>query len=154
MNSEIEKLLDLGRMDLEAGYPEYARQYFEKVLALDATNQEAREAIVKIEAMLSRKVSFEPKPELQLTKQKGESTHRFQRVTKRIARLFGTLAVFGGLLFVLPYAGVLLTIEAGTGRTKYPLLLNVSIVGLLAAFLFGALWFACWTLGKLWKAEG
>jgi len=154
MAGEIERLLALGRMDLEAGYPEYARQYFEKVLALDAANQEAREALVKIEAILSRNVSFEPKPEIQPTKQKGESTQRFQRVIKRLARVFGTLAVLGGILFVLPYVGVLLTIEAGTGRTKYPFLLSVSIAGLLAAFLFGALWFACWALGKLWKIEG
>ncbi len=54
---EIERLLELGRKDLEAGYPQYARQYFEKVLALDSANREATEALAKIEAVLARKAS-------------------------------------------------------------------------------------------------
>jgi hypothetical protein len=54
MNDEVEKLLELGQMDLEAGYPEYARHYFEKVLKLDPSHQEARKALAKIEAMLTR----------------------------------------------------------------------------------------------------
>jgi len=54
---EIERLLELGRMDLEAGYPQYARAYFEKVLALDSANRAATEALTNIEAILTRKVS-------------------------------------------------------------------------------------------------
>lgn len=57
---EIERLLALGRMDLEAGYPEYAREYFEKVLAIDPANEKARKAIARIEEMLSRKKSTMP----------------------------------------------------------------------------------------------
>ncbi|MGA9347980.1 MAG: hypothetical protein WBW48_04155 [Anaerolineae bacterium] len=62
MTEEIERLLELGRMDLEAGYPEYARQYFEKVLALDATNQEAIDALARIDEILSRKATVPVKP--------------------------------------------------------------------------------------------
>ena len=65
MPDEIEKLLALGRMDLEAGYPEYAREYFEKVLVLDAANREAIDALAEIDALLERRrASFESvKPE-------------------------------------------------------------------------------------------
>ena len=52
---EIERLLELGHKDLEAGYPEYARQYFEKVLALDSANREAIDALARIDEILSRK---------------------------------------------------------------------------------------------------
>ncbi len=56
---EIERLLELGHMDLEAGYPEYARQYFEKVLALDASNQEAIEGLAQVDKALEHKAFFE-----------------------------------------------------------------------------------------------
>jgi small-conductance mechanosensitive channel len=49
---EIQKLLALGRMDMEAGYPQYARQYFEKVLVLDASNQEAIEGLEQVDKAL------------------------------------------------------------------------------------------------------
>ncbi len=52
--ADIEKLLSYGRMDLEAGYPEYARQYFESVLALDASNREAIEGLIRANEILSR----------------------------------------------------------------------------------------------------
>jgi ribosomal protein L40E len=62
---EIERLLRLGRMDLEAGYPQYARIYFEKVLALDAANPEALDGLALVDEILRRQVSFEPiKPEV------------------------------------------------------------------------------------------
>lgn len=59
---EIQKLLALGRMDLEASYPEYARGYFEKVLALDATNREAIDVLARIDGILSRKEAAAVKP--------------------------------------------------------------------------------------------
>lgn len=61
MTEEIEKLLELGKKDLEAGFAEYSRQYFEQVLSLDATNEEALEAIARIDEMLR------PKPPSRLT---------------------------------------------------------------------------------------
>jgi len=76
MKGEIEKLLAYGRMDLEAGYPEYARQYFEKVLALDATNQEAKETIAKIDSILDqRRTAFTPEPETEPEKPKQVGEH-------------------------------------------------------------------------------
>jgi len=62
MTEEIGRLLELGLMDLKAGYPQYAREYFEKVLELDPDNQEAKEALVEIEAMLSRKTAVVVEP--------------------------------------------------------------------------------------------
>ena len=62
MTDEIERLLTFGKKDLEAGYPQYARQYFEKVLALDATNREAIDALARIDEILSRKATVPVKP--------------------------------------------------------------------------------------------
>ncbi len=153
---EIERLLELGHKDLEAGYPEYAREYFEKVLALDATNREAIDALARLNEILSRReavgveviqgepVEPPPKPEIQPTEQKAEPpTQRFQEMIKRLARLFGTLAVIGGLLFVLLLPlGILIDAD---------ILGYLAIAGFYAALFFGVLWFACWVLGKLWK---
>ena len=55
MTEDIEKLLELGRMDLEGGYPKYARVYFEKALELDASNQEAMKLLTRANEMLSHK---------------------------------------------------------------------------------------------------
>jgi len=162
MTDDIEQLLAFGRIGLETGYYEQARDYFERVLALDPSNREAMKGLARVNEILSRReapgvevIQGEPvelplKPEIQPTEQRAEPpTQRFQKMIKRFARLFGTLAVIGGLLFVVLYAVVILTMEAG--ETKYPFLLGFSIVGFFAALLFGALWFACWALGKLWK---
>ncbi|MBM4465362.1 MAG: hypothetical protein FJ014_07415, partial [Chloroflexi bacterium] len=62
MTDEIERLLAFGRMDLEAGYPEYARQYFEKVLALDASNQEAMKGLARANEILSRRMPAPVEP--------------------------------------------------------------------------------------------
>jgi len=59
---EIERLLGLGRLDLEAGYPQYAREYFEKVLVLDATNREAIDGLARVNEILSRKEAAAVKP--------------------------------------------------------------------------------------------
>ncbi|MGA9347914.1 MAG: UvrD-helicase domain-containing protein [Anaerolineae bacterium] len=67
MADNIEKLLEYGRMDLEAGYPKYAHEYFEQVLVLDATNKKAREALAEIDNMLAHKIvaaSVRPSPEV------------------------------------------------------------------------------------------
>jgi len=61
MTEKIERLLELGQMDLEAGYPEYARQYFEKVLALDSANREAIDALARIDE-LSRREAMAAEP--------------------------------------------------------------------------------------------
>ena len=55
MTDEIARLLTLGKRDLEAGYPQYAREYFQKVLQLDADNEIAKQAISEIDAPLRSK---------------------------------------------------------------------------------------------------
>jgi hypothetical protein len=59
MTEEIERLLELGRMDLEAGYPQYARAYFEKVLDLDSANPEATEGLTQVDEALRLKAFFD-----------------------------------------------------------------------------------------------
>lgn len=66
--SEIGQLAAFDKMALEQGWYDQAREYFERALALDATNQEAREALSEVEAILARQVSLEPiKPEVEPT---------------------------------------------------------------------------------------
>ncbi len=156
MTDGIEQLLAFGRIGLETGYYEQARDYFEQVLALDSSNREAMKGLARVNEILSRKeaAAFEviqgepveppPKPEIQPTEQKAEPpTQRFQEMIKRLARLFGTLAVIGGLLFVLLLPlGILIDAD---------ILGYLAIVGFYVALFLGVLWFACWALGKLWK---
>lgn len=85
MENRIEELLELGRMDLEAGYPEYARQYFEQVLELDPSNRKAMKGLIRVSEILSRKeaaavepihgepVKPPPKPEMQPAEQEEGS---------------------------------------------------------------------------------
>jgi hypothetical protein len=156
MTDDIEQLLAFGRIGLETGYYEQARGYFEQVLALDPSNREAMKGLARVNEILSRReapgvevIQGEPvepplKPEIQPTEHKAEPpTQRFQEMIKRFARLFGTLAVIGGLLFVLLLPlGILIDAD---------ILGYLAIAGFYAALFFGVLWFACWALGKLWK---
>ena len=84
------------------------------------------------------------KPGIQPTEHKAEPpTQRFQGISKRLGRLFGTLAVIGGLVFVLLLPlGILIDAD---------ILGYLAIAGFYAALFLGVLWFACWALGKLWK---
>ena len=156
MTDDIEQLLGFGHIGLEAGYYEQARDYFEQVLALDPSNREAMKGLTRVNEILSRKeasgvevIQGEPvelllKPTIQPTEQKAEPpTQRFQKMIKQLARLFGTLAVIGSLLFVL-LLPLSLFIEAD-------ILGYLAIGGFYAALFFGVLWFAGWALGKLWK---
>ncbi len=61
---DIERLLDYGRMGLETGQYEQAREDFEQVLTLDPSNREAMKGLARVNEILSRRVAFERiKPE-------------------------------------------------------------------------------------------
>jgi hypothetical protein len=108
MTDEIERLLALGRKDLEAGYPQYARQYFEKVLALDAANREAIDALARIDE-LRRRAAVPVRPirgEPDVNRRGRESE---VSVTKLLLRILG--GIFFGLGAIL-FIGVLCS---GTG---------------------------------------
>jgi tetratricopeptide (TPR) repeat protein len=153
-NTNADKLIAFGQMALEQGWYDQAREYFEQVLALDATNREAMKGLARVYERLSRKEAvgveaIEPvepplKPETLPTEHEAESLkQRFMEATKRLAEVFGMLAVAGGLLFALFFARSLLTLK-GYPSEHVRLFENLSIAGLLTAFLFGALWFACY----------
>jgi hypothetical protein len=55
MTEEIEQLLAYGRMGLETGYYEQARDYFEQVLVFDPSNREAMRGRARANEMLSRR---------------------------------------------------------------------------------------------------
>ena len=62
MTEDIERLLDYGRMGLETGQYEQAREDFEKVLALDPSNREAMKGLARVNETLSRKEAAAVKP--------------------------------------------------------------------------------------------
>ena len=59
-NTDVDKLITFGQMALEQGWYDQARECFEQVLVLDASNVEAAAALVRIDEMLYRKPSVEP----------------------------------------------------------------------------------------------
>ena len=95
---DVDKLITFGKTAFERGCYSQARNYYQQVLALDSTNQEARETLADIKAILARKVSFEPKSEVQPTEQKGGSPKQW---FKRQSRL-GKIVILAGvpLLFI------------------------------------------------------
>ena len=59
MTDDIEQLLAFGRMGLETGYYEQARDNFEQVLALDPSNREAMKGLGRANEMLRRREDVE-----------------------------------------------------------------------------------------------
>jgi len=59
MTDDIEQLLAFGRMGLETGYYEQARDNFEQVLALDPSNREAMKGLARANEILSRREDVE-----------------------------------------------------------------------------------------------
>jgi hypothetical protein len=55
MIEEVEQLLAYGRMGLETGYYEQARDYFDQVLVFDPSNREAMRGRARANEMLSRR---------------------------------------------------------------------------------------------------
>lgn len=60
MTDDIERLLAFGRMGLETGYYEQARDNFERVLALDPSSREAMKGLARANEMLSRGAAAQP----------------------------------------------------------------------------------------------
>lgn len=60
MKNRIRELLAFGQIGLETGYYEQARGYFEQVLALDPSNQEAIDSLERIDEILRRKRATMP----------------------------------------------------------------------------------------------
>lgn len=60
MADDIEQLLAFGRIGLETGYYEQARDNFKRVLALDPSNREAMKGLARANEMLSRKGGVQP----------------------------------------------------------------------------------------------
>jgi tetratricopeptide (TPR) repeat protein len=62
MTDHIEQLLAFGRMGLETGYYEQARDYFEQVLELDPSNREAMRGLARANEILSRREAAAAEP--------------------------------------------------------------------------------------------
>jgi hypothetical protein len=52
---QVDTLLTFGQMALEQGWYDQAREYFEQVLALDASNREAMKGLARVNEILSRR---------------------------------------------------------------------------------------------------
>ena len=78
---QVDTLITFGQMALEQGWYGQAREYFEQVLALDASNQEAREALAEVEAILARQASLEPlKPVVEPASEEMQISHEEEKV--------------------------------------------------------------------------
>jgi tetratricopeptide (TPR) repeat protein len=62
MTDHIEQLLAFGRMGLETGYYEQARDYFEQVLELNPSNREAMRGLARANEILSRRKAAAAEP--------------------------------------------------------------------------------------------
>jgi tetratricopeptide (TPR) repeat protein len=62
MTEPIEQLLAFGRMGLETGYYEQARDYFEQVLEIDPSNREALKGLARANEILSRRKDAAAEP--------------------------------------------------------------------------------------------
>ena len=62
IEADVEKLLTYGQMALEQGWHSKAREYFEQVLAVDATNQEAVDGLARVNEILSRRMPTPVEP--------------------------------------------------------------------------------------------
>ena len=62
MTDDIERLLDYGRLGLETGRYEQAREDFEKVLALDPSNREAMKGLARVNEIMSRREALTAEP--------------------------------------------------------------------------------------------
>ena len=83
---QVDKLITFGNMALEQGWYDQARSYFEKVLALDATNQEAIDGLARVDEILRRKASFEPaKPKAPVTKPAKAEARTKPSLAKRMS---------------------------------------------------------------------
>jgi hypothetical protein len=51
---QVDKLITFGKMALEQGWYDQAREYFEQALALDASNREAMKGLARVNEILSR----------------------------------------------------------------------------------------------------
>jgi len=60
MTDDIEQLLAFGRIGLQTGYYEQARDYFEQALTLDPSNREAMRGLARVNEILSRREAVEP----------------------------------------------------------------------------------------------
>jgi hypothetical protein len=137
-------------MDLEAGYPENACQYFEKVLVLDPNNREATEALAKIEAVLAHKTSgIEPARPKRVDK---PATMQRVAATSTVRKRSGCLTAY--LIFALignPLVGLYYLVE-GTPVGELPPTLPAwhAVLGLLLSLANFVFVIAIWK----WKRWG
>jgi len=108
MAEEIEQLLAFGRMGLETGQYEQAREDFEKVLALDPSNREAMKGLARANEILSRKEALAAEPTRRIPEKRTEGPRRSPVQWFRETSRLGKLAVVVGvpLLFLCLCAGL------------------------------------------------
>ena len=59
-STDVDKLITFGKMALEQGWYDQARDYLEQALGLDASNREAMKGLTRVNEILSRKATVEP----------------------------------------------------------------------------------------------
>ena len=59
---QVDKLITFGKMAIEQGWYDQAREYFEQALALDASNREAMKGLARVNEILGRKAAMAVEP--------------------------------------------------------------------------------------------
>ena len=143
MTYDIERLLDYGRVGLETGQYEQAREDFEKVLALDPSNREAMKGLARANEILSRReaLAAEPtrvepvKPQRRIAQPRSIPEKRMEGQQRSPIQWFrersrlGKLAVVAGipLLFLCLFAGLVSVISPTPEAAPTPVLTNTPL---------------------------
>ena len=111
-NTDVDKLMSFGKMALEQGWYDRARECFEQALALDTSNREAMKGLARVNEILSGRetVAAEPvqgepvepplKPEIRPTEQKeGPRKQRVEGILKGSLKI-GCGVAFGILIIL------------------------------------------------------
>lgn len=131
-NAGVDKLISFGQMALEQGWYDQAREYFERALDLDASNQEALKGLVRTNEILSRRMPTPAEPI-------GDQPVAPPREVARKVQTGSLMQWFGGqprsrkmiilsgvqVLFMLLYAGLADIINPTPQPTPTPVSLDI-----------------------------
>jgi len=128
MTDDIERLLDYGRMGLETGQYEQAREDFEKVLALDPSNREAMKGLARANEILSRKEALAAEPTRRIPEKRTEGPRRSPAQWFMETSRLGKLAVVVGVsLLLLCLCAGLASVISPTPETPTPVSVTVTL---------------------------
>ena len=135
-NASVDKLITFGQMALEQGWYDQARECFEQVLDLDASNREALKGLVQANEVLSRRMPTPVEPIMVQPVAPPREVERKQSIPekKREGQVYSLMQWFRGqprlrkmivlasvqVLFLCLYAGLATIINPTSKATPTP----------------------------------